>query len=177
MYKKALTELAHVVNTIQTNQSSAAAPSAAASEPKAEIQTSLAAIINLSHPNPPVSSKSKTEMQQMLALLTAKAGTENTSGGGGGGGGSGGSSGSGGSGGCCNNNPNNPNNTRNNCCKVSTKPNIRYKHYYWSHGINPTHDSRNCNTKFPGHQDAQVCTNQMGEWETNAPRWCGFITP
>jgi len=40
------------------------------------MQTILAAITNLSCPTPPVVAKPKTEMQQIFALLTAKAGSE-----------------------------------------------------------------------------------------------------
>ena len=140
--------MTHVVNTIQTNKSSVAPPLAAASEANTEMQTILAAITNLSNPTPSVVTKPKIEMQQILALLTAKASSENTGGGGG----------------CrcrCNNN-NNPNNSHNNCRKVSTKSNLRYKFYCWSHGINPTHDSCGCLNKFPSHQDGAVYSNQMG---------------
>ena len=101
-------------------------------------------------------------MQQILALLTAKDGSKNAGHGGGGGGG------------------NQNNNTSNNCnghCKVSVKPNLQYKFYHWSHGIHPTHNSCNCNNKFPSHEDATVYADQMDGWEKNTPYWCGFVTP
>ena len=110
-------------------------------------------------------------MQQIITLLTAKTGTENNGGGGGV------------VGGRCNNNGgnnnsgNNPNNTRSKGRKVSTTPNIRYKFYCWSHGVNPAHNSCTCPNKFPGHQNAAIYTNQMNGWQTNATQWCGFVTP
>ena len=60
-YGKALTEMAHVVNTIQTNQSTAV-PSAAATDtsaPTNEMRTILAAITNLSRTTPPVVAKQR----------------------------------------------------------------------------------------------------------------------
>mmetsp|Transcript_13242 Transcript_13242/g.14192 ORF Transcript_13242/g.14192 Transcript_13242/m.14192 type:complete len:84 (-) Transcript_13242:310-561(-) len=82
-----MTKMTYVINTIQSNQSNAASSLAVASQPPTEIETILAAITNLQRPVPPVA-KTKTEMQQTLALLTAKAGLENAGAGGGGGGGS-----------------------------------------------------------------------------------------
>ena len=76
--------MANVISTMQSNHSSAAPLAAAASESTNKMQTILAAITNLSRPTPPVITKPKTEIQQILALLTARAGSENAGGGGGG---------------------------------------------------------------------------------------------
>ena len=83
-YKRALADMAHVVNTIQLNQSTAAPTAAATSAPANEMQIILNAITNLSRPVPVVA-KPMTEMQQILALLTAQAGGSKNSGPGGGG--------------------------------------------------------------------------------------------
>ena len=115
MYEKTLIEMAPVVNTIQTNQLSVAPSAAAASEPKTEMQIILAAITNLSNPTPPVVTKPKTKMRQILALLIAKVCSKNGR--------------SGGGGGCDGLRNNNLNNNCNGCCKVSTKPNLHYKFY------------------------------------------------
>ena len=153
-YKIALTQIAHIINNIQSNQSTAAPSVATASKPTNEMQTFLAAITNLSHPTPLVVANSKTKMQQILALLTAKGGLEIT-----------GTSG----GGNQNNNNNNNNNNNHNCKqKISVKPNPRYKFYCWSNGINLTHDSCGCRNKFPGYQDGTAYTNQMGRYQINA---------
>ena len=73
-YETALIKMAHVISTIQLNQSTAAPPPPPppppASKPSNEMQTILAAITNLNCPTPPVVAKPKTEMQQILALLT-----------------------------------------------------------------------------------------------------------
>ena len=150
-HETALTKVAYIINTIQSNQSDAA-PSTAASRPPTEIETILVAITNLQRPVPPVA-KQKKEMQQILVLLTAKVGSKNADYGGGNGGG--------------NQNIRSNNNNNNNCNKgqhVSVTPNLRYNFYCWSHGIIPTHDSCKCLNKFPGHQDGAVYTNQMGGW-------------
>ena len=117
--------MAHVVNTIQSNQSTAT-PSAAAADasaPTNEMKTILAAVTNLSCTTPPVVAKPKTEMQQILTLLTAQAGSENAGPGGGGGNNRRRN----------NNGNNNNNNNRNGGHRVSVKPNIQYKFYCWSH--------------------------------------------
>ena len=181
-YDKALTDLALVVNTLKENQSSTATPAPAAGAPQNDMQTILAAITNLQQPTP-VITKAKTEMQHILALLTANAGNKN-GGGGNRGGGNGerhnsnnnnnnGNNNNNNNGG--NNGGNNPNNR--NGRRQSTTPNLRYKFYCWSHGVNPTHNSCQCTNNFPGHQNSAIYTNQMNGWQTNAPRWCGFVTP
>ena len=131
------------------------------------MQTILNTITNLSNPAPVVA-KPKTEMQQILTLLTAQAGGSKNAGPGGGGSNNRNNR---------NNNHNTNNNNHNGGRRVSVKPNIRYKFYCWSHGVNPSHNSCSCTNKFPGHQNATVYTNQMVGWTTNAPRWCGFVTP
>ena len=57
------------------------------------------------------------------------------------------------------------------------KPNLRYKFYCCSRGINPTHNSCSCVNKKPGHQTAALYENQMGGYQTNKEKWCGFVTP
>ena len=42
----------------------------------------------------------------------------------------------------------------------STKPNLRYNEYCWSHGINPSHSSCKCKSKKPRDQDTAIYTNQ-----------------
>ena len=65
-------ELALVVNNLQSNQSSAAQPAAAASEPKTEMQTILAAITNLSCPTPSVVTKPKPETVGQINMRIKK---------------------------------------------------------------------------------------------------------
>ena len=136
-YDKALTDLALVVNSLQDNQGSAPTPAPAASAPPTDMQTILVAITNLQQPTcPVVPPKPKTELQQILALLTANAGNKNSGGGGGGNGSrrnnnnNGGGNNNNNNGGGNNNNNNNGggnnNNTRSKGRKVSTTPNIRY---------------------------------------------------
>ena len=149
------------------------------------MQAILSAITNLQQPIcPVVPPKPKTKLQQILALLTSNAGNENSNSGGGGGGRRNNNNNNNSGGGKNNNNNNNnnsgggnnSNNTRSKGRKVSTKPNVRYKYYCWSHGVNPSHNSCQCTNPVPGHQNAAIYTNQMNGWQTNAARWCGFVT-
>lgn len=93
-------------------------------------------------------------MEQILALLIAKAGNENGVG----------------------NQSNNKNKNRNKDNdfnqkrKVLVTPNLWNNRYSWSHGINPTHDSCLCNNKFPCYQNATIYTNQMDGWQIKTPR-------
>ena len=100
--------MSHIIDTIQMNQSTAAPIAADTSAPTNEMQTILKTITNLSN-LAPVVAKSKTEMQQILTLLTSQAGgSENAAPGGG----------------RRNNQRRNNNNAPNCRHRVSVKPNI-----------------------------------------------------
>ena len=104
-------------------------PPSVSSPPPTELQTILAAITNIQSQSAPAA-KPKTDMEKILALLTTNAG----------------------------NNGGRNNDTTRKPPRIG-KPNLRYKFYCWSHGINPSHNSCGCTYKKPGHQTAALYEN------------------